>query len=172
MSRIRPLKKIALTASTAVLATVGMITVGQGAAHANTSHVVSLSPLSIPLLWMQVKGASTASTASIVLGAGTGGANQQWNVKPVGSNYEVVNLHSGKCVITDGVPGDQLFQGPCTGSAPQLWDVNDLGGGVWTFRNPRSNLYMDVYGGSTSVGAAIDAWYWNDGSNQKFIAGN
>jgi hypothetical protein len=65
---------------------------------------------------------------------------------------------------TASTAGDQLFQAPCTGNVGEIWDYTnslatwDAAYNIW---NPHSNLYMEVYGGSTSRGASIDAWYFD-----------
>jgi hypothetical protein len=177
MSRFSPLKKVALTIATAVVAAGGMVALSPGAAHAASLFTVRLAPKSNPFLFVEVRGASTASTAPIDQWSYTGGKNQVWTFMPTGGYYEIINQNSGKCIMTDGTPGHQLFQAPCTGSRYQVWSVNskwangDFANYYSDIINPASGLWMDVYGGSASQGAAIDAWYNNGGSaNQTFLA--
>jgi Ricin-type beta-trefoil lectin domain-like len=174
MSRFSPLKKVALTIAAAVVAAGGMVALSPGAAHAASLFTVRLAPTSNLFLFVEVRGASTASTAPIDQWSYTGGKNQVWTFMPTGGYYEIINQNSGKCIMTDGTPGHQLIQAPCTGSRYQLWQVaNEWVKGDFTYdsaiRNPASGLYMDVYGGSTTQGAAIDAWYNNGASANQFF---
>lgn len=67
--------------------------------------------------------------------------------------------------------GHQLYQFTCVGASQQLWDTDLTPGfSAYSIQSVYSNLYMDVNGGSSSRGAAIDTWYWNGGQNQYFGA--
>ncbi len=85
-----------------------------------------------------------------------------------------MNQGSQMCVTTDGVAGDTLTQEPCTGSLSQYWYAQnvtpwwDFTETLTTLTNPNSGLVMDVYGGSTYPGAAVDAYSSNGGRNQEW----
>jgi hypothetical protein len=154
-------RAVAGVAVAAVAATCAVVTT-PGAAHAGGYRTVRIAPRSNALLFVDVSGASTASLARIIQWPVTGD-NQVWALKPIGSNYELVNAHSNKCLETDGIPGDQLFQAPCDGNPGELWyyQKSQDDSGAVLIQNPASGLYLDVYGGSTTQGGAIDAWYFN-----------
>jgi hypothetical protein len=168
MLKTSMLKKLAIVAAAVAVATVGTVgTVAAtpGVAHAAGTLTFRLAADAQPAEFADVSGASTDSTAKVLEWTYTGGDNQVWYFEPEGgTDYEIVNKHSNKCLETDGVAGDQLFQAPCTGNLGEIWDYNnsfatwDAAYNIW---NPHSNLYMEVYGGSTSRGASIDAWYFD-----------
>lgn len=142
-------------AGLAVSAVAGSVVAFPGAAEAS-DLTVRLAPLSNSALFVDVSGGSKASTARVIQWT-VSGDNQVWTFKPYGDYYEMVNKNSKMCLETDRVPGDQLFQAPCDGNAGEIWEyeeANDLSASklIW---NPSSYLYIDVYGGSTTRGAAI-----------------
>jgi hypothetical protein len=175
MLRVSRLKKLVLTAAVGALATVGTLGVSPGAAHAAGLLTVRLLPDSNLFLFVEVADASTAATATVDQWSYTGGDNQVWTFLPTAGYYEIVNQHSGKCLWTDGVPGDQLRQAPCTGSPWVLWSIHPqwINGDLSNehgISNPASGLYMDVSGGSRTQGGAIDVWFRTGGANQSFAA--
>jgi hypothetical protein len=102
------------------------------------------------------------------------GANSQlWSLVAQGSSYQIVNLANGQCLTTDGVAGHQLFPWSCDPQAQNLWQVNaNFGAGAngSLIHNPAYDLYVEVYGGTTSAGGIIDAWPYNGGyANQYFL---
>jgi len=175
MSRFSRLKKFALTTVAGALATVGMVVLSPGAAHAAGLFTVRLAPYSNMFLYVEVAGASTAATATIDQWSYTGGDNQVWTFVPTAGYYEIINHHSGKCMWTDGVAGSQLIQAPCTGSRFELWSIDDQwisGDFNWPhgISNPASGRFMDVQGDSRAQGGAIDVWTRNWANNQSFYA--
>jgi len=179
MSRFTSLKRTALSAATVALAATGAVAVGPGAAHASSNFTVRLAPNSARTLFMDVDGSSTASAAHVVQWT-LRGDSQIWTFTTIGANYEIVNKHSGKCLETDGVSGDQLFQAPCTGNPGELWNYWTLPPGTLpagagsTFvagdfiYSVTSGLYVDVERSSTSTGAAIIGYPFTRGVNQYF----
>jgi hypothetical protein len=168
------LRKIAFTVAATALAVVGLATVSPGAAQAASGPTVRLAPASNPFLFLDVAGSSTAPGAAIIQWYYNGGSNQVWRLSPSGTNLQIVNRWSGQCITTDGIAGDLLFQAPCNGSASQQWASSISAGNLigYTIMNPASGLYMEIYGASGAQGAAVDAWYYNGGSNQFFVASN
>jgi hypothetical protein len=162
-------KKAAAVATAGVLATAGFAATS-GAAHAS-GFTVRLAPASNPFVFLDVNGGSTRNGASIIQWSLTGD-NQVWTFRPSGTDYQIVNLHSGLCITTNGVAGAQLYQWQCTGSSNQLWSTSLTAGNLvgYTIKNVGSGLYMDVSGASGANGAAIDTWYKTGGSNQFFLA--
>lgn len=175
MSAARSAKKVVASIAIAAATVAAGVAIGPGAAHASGT-TVRLAPMSNPFLYVDVSGASTDTLARIIQWP-LAGDNQVWTFRLVaGPDYLLVNKHSNKCLETDGMAGDQLFQAPCDGRvAWQLWDHDHAqdGSGTDVIWNPVSNLYLDVSGGSASRGAAIDAWPFNgyDYDNYPFLAG-
>jgi hypothetical protein len=151
----------------------GIVAALPGTAHASGDLTVRLAPLSNTALFVDVSGASMASTARIIQWP-VSGDNQVWTFRAHGTNYELVNKHSNMCLGTDRVAGDQLFQAPCDGNDGEIWAYDDaldnsLSHTIW---NPASFLFLDVYGGGAAWGAAIDAWPFNGyTANGAFVQG-
>ena len=82
----------------------------------------------------------------------------------------VVSQNSGKCLTTDGVAGDQLYQFSCVGSPLQKWqsDLGNFTQSYGTITNPHTGLKADVNGGSRWAGAKLIGWYPNGGNGQQF----
>ena len=124
-----------------------------------------------------------ASRSSLALDAASGYITQQvpdgassqlWELVPEGSLYEIVNLSDHDCLTTSGTAGAQLFLWFCTSTSQQdLWQLPANFGASATgslIGNPASGLFIDVFGGSTAAGGAIDAWPYNGGyANQYFL---
>ncbi|GAA5198283.1 hypothetical protein GCM10023322_71300 [Rugosimonospora acidiphila] len=128
-------------------------------------------PGSNPSLDLGVWASSTDSGAQLAQGPQWGFPTEFWTFEPYGDDYLIANNNSNMCITTDGTAGHTLYQAPCLGGPGQLWQIGptvESGGSSWIL-NPGYQLYMDVYGGSTSWNAAIDAWPWNGGyPNQSF----
>jgi hypothetical protein len=102
-----------------------------------------------------------------------GASSQLWQLVRQGSLYQIVNLADGDCLTTSGTAGAQLFLWFCTPLAQDEWQLpanfgaSANGSLIW---NPTDNLYMEVSGGSTTAGGAIDASPYNGGyANQYFL---
>jgi len=147
-----------------------------------TYSVVTLAP-SVTITYQTAFLLAPASNSSLVLDGATGYITQQalngtssqlWELVPVGSLYQIVNLSDNDCLTTSGTAGAQLFLWFCTSTSQDLWQLpSDFGAGFFgsPIENPASGLYIDVFGGSTAAGGAIDAWPWNGGyANQSFLA--
>jgi hypothetical protein len=129
-------------------------------------------------LVMDVNGGSTADGAKVVQWSNHGGTNQQWTVHSVsGDIFTLVNVNSGKCLEAPNqstTQGVQLDQGTCNGSTSQQWSLNPAGtngspnGTSYAVVNVLNGLYADVFGASTSAGAAIDQWPGTGGANQTW----
>jgi hypothetical protein len=107
-----------------------------------------IAPTSNEFPYLDVSGGSIYNGAPIIQWS-LSGDNQVFTLQPSGSHFELINRNSGKCVTTDGVAGDQLFQWDCSGSANQLWDTSltPNGYGYW-IRSVFSGLFVDVAGAS------------------------
>jgi hypothetical protein len=119
---------------------------------------------------LALDGASGSITQQVPSGA----SSQLWELVPQGSLYQIVNLANGECLTTFGSAGAQLILWYCTTTASgELWQLPANFGasasGSMIF-NPASGLFMDVSGGSTTAGGAIDARPYNGGyANQYFL---
>jgi hypothetical protein len=89
---------------------------------------------------------------------------RQWNIA------RLRNQTSGLCMTTDGVPGHSLTQEICDPkNDKQLWtwswtDTHDGKG----FKNPATNLWIDLEGGSYNKGTRVIAWYDSNASNNQY----
>ena len=93
---------------------------------------------------------------------------------PTGS-YRLVNRRSGLVLAVAGsatAPGAALVQSPATGAgtgaAAQRWRFRSAPGGSWTLVNVNSGLLVDVAGGGTAPGAAVDQWSDASSTNQQW----
>jgi hypothetical protein len=155
---------------------------GSSYGPAGTRYSVTDQQPSVTITYRTAFRLAPASRSSLTLGvagvdvfqqAPSGANSQLWSLVAQGSSYEIVNLANGQCLTTDGLAGDQLFTWPCYPQAHNLWQVNanfGAGAGGSLIYNPAYNLYVEVYGGSTSAGGVIDAWPYNGGyANQYFL---
>jgi len=169
---------------TAVVAGSALTATGTASASTLNDYSASLrdyssySTLVAGSSWLDVavSGGSTSAGAPIIQWWADGGAEQQWRLPLAYQTGEIINENSGMCITTDGVPGDQLYQEPCAGSAfgsgptsaNQQWQADYTEYGPTTFVNPATGLVLDVSGYSLWGGGAIDAWYPNGQLNQTF----
>jgi hypothetical protein len=71
---------------------------------------------------LDVAGGSTSDVAGVIQWYESFAGDSRWNLVDQGDGTEtIVNQNSGKCLTTVGVPGHQLYQSPCSGSALQKW---------------------------------------------------
>ena len=73
---------------------------------------------------LDVTAASTADGAAVIQYTCGSGTNQQWQVRTVGSSFQLVARHSGKCLDLPGsstANGTRLKQYTCTSGTNQLW---------------------------------------------------
>jgi hypothetical protein len=170
MRRPRNPRFLAATALTALAAAVA-----PAAAHAESQslrNVAIATGSSGATLALDVEGGSTANGAGLIQWYGNFAGNQRWNLIDQGDGTEtIVNQNSGKCLTTDGVAGDQLYQFPCVGMPSQRWQSNmgQFGARLSRIYNPWSGLRADVEGASRWAGARIVGWYSNGQDNQGFV---
>jgi hypothetical protein len=151
----------------------GLAVAAVPAAHANAQSLQSVAittGASGDVLALDVAGGSTANGAGVIQWYGSFAANQRWNVVDQGDGTEsIVNQNSGKCLTTDGVAGDQLYQFTCVGAATQKWQAQlnygRTGGYIY---NPSTKLSADINGGSPWAGAKVIGWYDTGAQNQEF----
>jgi hypothetical protein len=161
-------RKTIAAAATAAAALTGLLLVAPGAALASGPQY-RLAPVSNPFLYLDVSGGSHGDGAPIIDWT-LSGDNQLFTMQPSGSHFEMVNKLTGKCITTDGVSGNQVYQWYCEGTPGQLWDTSLVGNNLigYTIRSVESGLYLEVQGNNGSRGATIDTYWWTGGNNQYF----
>jgi hypothetical protein len=128
--------------------------------------------------------------------AWNGGANQRWRSRGPNSNFELVNVNSGKCLdVQGGGLGNNvnILQWQCNGGANQRWYAGySMPGGpggpgipppppppgigppgprqfTGMILNVGSRKCVDVYGDSRRPGANVQQYACNGGTNQKWV---
>ncbi|MEU3891867.1 RICIN domain-containing protein [Streptomyces sp. NPDC029041] len=89
--------------------------------------------------------------------------------KPVtGTNYRVVNRHSGKSLaVADGSTGDgALVVQKTDGGA---WTINSAPGGAYTLSYVSTGKVLDVDGFKSTVGLQLQQWSATGGTNQRWF---
>ncbi|WP_037683545.1 RICIN domain-containing protein [Streptomyces griseus] len=141
-----------------------------GTPNTNPSTYYTIKNANSGLL-MNVDQSSTLDRASVNQWASTGGANQQWNIVPVsGQLYKIVNRNSGKVLDINNFShrrGTSLQQYSFASGNNQLWYFEPTSGG-YVIRNFESRQVLEVGGGSTTSGAAINQWMPLNQSNQAW----
>ncbi|HEV3173655.1 MAG TPA: RICIN domain-containing protein [Actinocrinis sp.] len=166
---------VATTAGTAsAIATTDVLNVSYG----TTPYWIAASNSVMPV---SVADASYDAGHRVIQWYNTGGDEQKWYFDGVTDEntgqylgFLLRNKRSGMCLDTDGVPGDELFQEPCSPYAyGQIFNNTpnyDVFGIIisWSYSNYDTGLELDVAGVSVSAGANIDLWYPNNQINQNF----
>ena len=151
----------------------GVLDAINGFFHSGSYWIYSNPWYSVPLFLDNSNG-SYAAWNPIIQWTWNGGHNQDWYVLPTDSGYaEIVNRQTGQCLSQFGGAGAQVVQYPCYGYAQQQWNLGVYPGQNLNYTghnvtNRYNGLNLDVNGGSTSAGAAIDTWYGNGNWNQWF----
>ena len=94
--------------------------------------------------------------------------NQQYELRPSGTTYQIAAVHSGLCLQPAGAgtgAGVQLEQAVCDDSASQRFDFMPSGD-YYEIISESSDLCLDVSGASTSDGASIVQWPCHGRNNQ------
>lgn len=117
---------------------------------------------------IDINGASTSPGAKAIQWLCHQGQNQQFNLQPFGSTYQIASVNSGLCLQPNGAStsaGAQLEQAVCADSASQRFDLvpsNDY----YEIISQGSNLCLDIAGASTSNGTSIIQWPCHGHDNQ------
>ncbi len=98
-------------------------------------------------------GSGTSDGNPIVLWPCTGNANQRWQLPGDGTVRTL-----GKCLDTNGGSGTKAELATCTGATDQQWTYQLNGNLI----NKQSGLCLDVTGGGSSDGTALEAWSCGD----------
>ena len=120
---------------------------------------------------LDVKDDSKADGAPLVQFRCGSGMNQQFELIPTGSYYQIVARSSGKCVEVRAASGADkavIQQLSCNGGANQRFQLVDMGGGFNKLVIRGSGKCVDVDGASTADLALILQLTCNGQTNQQF----
>ncbi|MET9002535.1 glycoside hydrolase N-terminal domain-containing protein [Amycolatopsis sp. NPDC004169] len=120
---------------------------------------------------LDVTGGGTADGVKVVQWTWSGGANQQWQVRPnADGSVRLVNRNSGRLLESPAGAGQgtQLDQAQDTGGDNQWWQLTGTGDGYHRLVNVRTGLCADVEGGSGTDGARVLGWPVTTGTNQQW----
>jgi ricin-type beta-trefoil lectin protein/proprotein convertase P-domain-containing protein len=120
---------------------------------------------------LDVSGASTADGAQVHQWGCHGGANQQWQIQPLGSDqYRLVAVHSGKCLeVVHAGDNAAINQQPCNvGWLHTSWLLTPVGTGTYALVSPHSNKCLEVSGAALHDGATIRQSSCHLGNHQQW----
>lgn len=120
---------------------------------------------------LDVKDDSKADGAPLIQYSCGSGLNQQFELIPTGSYYQIVARSSGKCVEVRAASGGNravIQQLACNGGANQRFQIVDTGGGFNKLVIRSSGKCVDVDGASTANLAPILQFTCNGQTNQQF----
>jgi hypothetical protein len=120
-------------------------------------------------------------SAGVALGCGSEGLDEgaeAWSsidqeVVQTGVTYNIVGVHSGKCVEIAGgstANGAAVQIATCNGSARQQFRFESMGSGYHRIRNVGSNRCIDINAASMDDGASVIQWDCHSNPNQQFLA--
>ena len=118
---------------------------------------------------LDVSGVSYSDGANVHQWAYGGGANQKWVITNVGNNkYEIVSLHSGKCLDADS-GSTNVHQWSCFGNDNQRWFIELLSSGQYAIKSANGQEALEVENGSTDNGSNIRTGAYTGNNNQKWV---
>ncbi|GAA1025325.1 MULTISPECIES: RICIN domain-containing protein [Amycolatopsis] len=99
-----------------------------------------------------------------------------YSVQPLtAAAVEFRGVHSGRCIQIAGLGDDALADlaaaelWDCYATAPkQIWDVVDLGGNTYAFKNRNSGKCLDLYNGDVGNGVNIGQYTCHYGAPQRW----
>jgi hypothetical protein len=105
---------------------------------------VTISVLNDSNMVLDVAGASRADGAPVIQWYRNGGANQRFNIVPDANGWEhIQSVSSGKCLATNGQPGNGITQWPCSNSTQEDW-VAPPANFAGYFQNPESGMFFNI----------------------------
>ena len=90
----------------------------------------------------------------------TGAQNQEWELKPQGGYYEIVNADSNLCLDlynSSNSLNSEIGQWTCNQTANQLWEINDNGNG-YTIKSQSSGMCLEVVGSGNAYQYNCDGY--------------
>jgi mono/diheme cytochrome c family protein len=120
-------------------------------------------------LCVNIRGASTASGASVIQWPCGTAANELFAVNNLDGHLQFVAKHSGLCIAqaNSTASGGPVVQLPCNAGAATQWTVNGA-----SLRNRASGACLDVPGNSTAQDVELITWTCHNGNNQNWTQTN
>jgi Ricin-type beta-trefoil lectin domain-like len=75
-----------------------------------------------------------------------------------GERFSLQNVHSEKCITSDGKDDTTAAQYACNGDSDQTWHLGGSRSGYYQIRNDATNQCLGIAGGSLSGGAHAVVW--------------
>jgi Ricin-type beta-trefoil lectin domain-like len=133
-----------------------------------SGQVVIVNALSGKVL--DLRGGSSTDGTAIQQWDWTGGANQQWQLTPLGNGYnKISSVATGKVLDVAGVStadGALIQEWDWTGAGNQQWQIIPLGSSYNEILNLNSGKVLDDSGYSLVNGTQMQQWDWLNGLNQ------
>ena len=129
---------------------------------------------------LDVSGISKNNGANVHQWEYVGGANQHWQITPVGNGYYTLKAkHSGLALAVDLNPatngglnstfkGVNIFQYGTNQDDNRLWKIEPVGNCYYKLTNKHSSQVLDVSGVSEANGANVQQWSYGEGENQQW----
>ncbi len=123
---------------------------------------------------LDVRDKSVIELAQVQQWSCGGGANQLWQLVPVGDgSFEVISLNSGMSLSVAWSSldnGGLIIQWPYGDVPAQHWTLTPTSDGFYNFVAQGSGKCLDVTGGpaATADGVPIQQWGCGSGDNQKW----
>jgi PKD repeat protein len=120
-------------------------------------------------LCVNIRGASTASGASVIQWPCGTAANELFAVNNLDGHLQFVAKHSGLCIAQANTTasGGPVVQLPCNAGATTQWTLSGA-----TLRNRASGACLDVPGNSTAQDVELITWTCHNGNNQNWTQSN
>ena len=90
----------------------------------------------------------------------SGALNQDWELKPQGSYFEIVNADSRLCLDvynSSTYSNDEIGQWSCTQNSNQLWDVQSYGG-KYLIKSKSSGMCLEIQGSGNAYQYTCDGY--------------
>jgi hypothetical protein len=120
-------------------------------------------------LCVNIRGASTASGATVIQWPCGTGSNELFAVNNIDGHLQFVARHSGLCIAQANTTatGGPVVQVPCGTGTTTQWTLSGT-----TLRNRASGACLDVPGSTTAQDVDLITWSCNGGNNQNWVQGN
>jgi len=122
---------------------------------------------------LDVFGASTDASASVIQWICHGGPNQQWRLEPAGGGaVRIIARHSGQALDVFGASLDDvapIIQWPVHGGDNQAWTLEPASDGYVRIVARHSGKAMDVEFASPDDGARVIQFTPHGGANQQWL---
>jgi Ricin-type beta-trefoil lectin domain-like len=79
-------------------------------------------------------------------------------VAAIGARFSLQNVHSEKCITSDGKDNHAAEVYSCNGDSNQTWHLGGKFNGYYQLRNDATNQCLGIAGGSRSNGADVVVW--------------